>query len=55
MENEQLDMFKVHYEWLLDIVRRIEIILSAETYTDAEKLIAIEWFIKQAGKVERED
>ena len=55
MDDEQLDMFKVHYDWLLDIVRRIEIILNANSYTDAEKLIAIEWFIKQAGKVERED
>ena len=50
-----LDMNKVHYEWLLDIVRRIEIILAADTYTPEEKIIAITWFIKQAGKVEREE
>lgn len=53
--SEQLDMFKVHYEWLLDIVKRIELITNSKEYTDEEKIIAITWFIKQAGKVERED
>lgn len=50
-----LDMNKVHYEWLIDIVRRIDMVLSSDSYTPEEKLIAITWFIKQAGKVERED
>jgi hypothetical protein len=50
-----LDMNKVHYEWLIDIVRRIELVLKSKEYTDEEKIIAINWFIKQAGKVERED
>jgi hypothetical protein len=50
-----LDMNKVHYEWLIDIVRRIELVLKSKEYTDEEKIIAITWFIKQAGKVERED
>lgn len=50
-----LDMLKVHYEWVIDIIRRVEIILDSNDYTDGEKLIAISWFIKQAGKVEREE
>lgn len=50
-----LDMNKIHYDWLIDIVKRIEMILNSNSYTDAEKLIAISWFIKQAGKVEREE
>lgn len=50
-----LDMLRVHYEWVIDIIRRIEIILNDNSYSDEEKLIAITWFIKQAGKVERED
>ena len=50
-----LDMLKVHYDWMLDIIRRIELILVSKEYTDEEKIIAITWFIKQAGKVERED
>jgi hypothetical protein len=29
--------------------------LNDDCYTDQEKLVAINWFIKQAGKVERED
>lgn len=50
-----LDMNKVHYEWLLDMIKRIELILSSSHYTDKEKLTAITWFVKQANKVERED
>lgn len=50
-----LDMLKVHYDWMLDIIRRIEMILNSKDYTDEEKITAITWFIKQAGKVERED
>jgi hypothetical protein len=49
------DMYKVHYEWLVDIIKRIDIILTADTYSPEEKIIAIKWFVKQAGKVERED
>ena len=48
-----LDQYKIQYEWLIDIVKRIEIIIKSDHYTDQEKLVAIEWFIKQAGKVER--
>lgn len=50
-----LDMLKVHYEWVIDIVRRVQMIIDSKEYTDEEKLIAITWFIKQAGKVEREE
>ena len=50
-----LDMLQIQYTWIVDIVRRIELVLQSDTYSDKEKLVAIQWFIKQAGKVERED
>ena len=51
----KIDMNKVHYDWVMDMVKRIEVILNSPHYTDKDKLTAISWFVKQANKVEREE
>ena len=56
MEDEY-KLLKVHYEWLLDIVKRMEetILMNPDRMNTNEKLDAIMYLIKQAKKVERED
>ena len=56
MEDEY-KLLKVHYDWLLDIVKRMEetMLMNPDRMNTNEKLDAIMYLIKQAKKVERED
>lgn len=41
-------------EWMKDILKRIDNIIKQQTEIE-DKLVQIEWLVKQALKVERED
>ena len=49
-----IDMTEVQLNWALDIIKRIDIALKSNN-NDKDKLEIIEWLIKQALKVEREE
>jgi hypothetical protein len=49
------DMTKIQYEWVRDILYRIEQVIISSRYTEEEKIVAIRWLVKQAFKVDRDD
>ncbi len=57
MVEDEHRLLKVHYEWLLDIVKRIEetVLLNPDRMNTNEKLDAVLYLVKQAKKVEREE
>jgi hypothetical protein len=57
MVEDEHRLLKVHYEWLLDIVKRIEetVLMNPDRMNTHEKLDAVLYLVKQAKKVERED
>lgn len=57
MVEDEYKLLKVQYDWLLDIVKRMEetILMNPDRMNTNEKLDAILYLIKQAKKVERED
>lgn len=50
-----IDLTKVQLTWCLDILSRIKNILDSKGWTEDQKLVSIDWLVKQALKVERED
>lgn len=57
MVEDEHRLLKVQYEWLLDIVKRIEetVLLNPDRMNTNEKLDAVLYLVKQAKKVEREE
>lgn len=49
-----IDLNKVHLDWCVDILKRIQQVIDAPD-TEQNKLVAITWLVKQALKVEREE
>jgi len=50
-----IDLTKVQLTWCLDILSRIKNILDSKGWTEDQKLVSIEWLVKQALKAEREE
>lgn len=55
MIEDDAKILKVHYEWMLDILKRMKQATEYTHLTDTEKLAVLEYLIKQALKVEREE
>lgn len=57
MVEDEYRLLKVQYEWLLDIVKRMEetVLMNPDRMNTNEKLDAVLYLIKQAKKVEREE
>lgn len=57
MVEDEHRLLKVQYEWLLDIVKRIEetVLMNPDRMNIHEKLDAVLYLVKQAKKVEREE
>lgn len=51
----ELNLTKVQLDWCLDILSRIKTIIDSKGWTDDQKLVSINWLVKQAQKVEREE
>ena len=51
----EIDLTKIQLTWCLDILDRIKNILNSPGWTDDQKLVSIDWLVKQALKVEREE
>lgn len=52
---EEDKLLKVHYDWMLDILKRMKEVIHSNEVSETQKLAVIEYWIKQALKVERED
>ena len=52
---EEDKLLKVHHDWMLDILKRMKAVMSDTSIDDHQKLAVLEYWIKQALKVERED
>ncbi len=48
-------LLKVHHDWMLDIIKRMQATINTKDLDDHQKLAVLEYWIKQALKVERED
>ena len=51
----ELNLTQVQLNWCLDILTRIKTILDSKGWTEDQKLVTIEWLVKQALKAEREE
>jgi len=51
----ELNLTQVQLNWCLDILTRIKTILDSKGWTEDQKLVSIDWLVKQALKVEREE
>jgi len=51
----ELNLTRVHLNWCLDILTRIKTIIESDGWTDDQKLVTIEWLVKQGQKVAREE
>lgn len=51
----ELNLTQVQLNWCLDILTRIKTIIESDGWTDDQKLVTIEWLVKQALKAEREE
>lgn len=51
----EIDLTKVQLSWCLDILLKIKNILDSKGWTEEQKLVSIDWLVKQALKVEREE
>jgi hypothetical protein len=49
-----MDLKEVQINWMRDILNRILHINNDPNYSEEDRRIAINWFIKQALKVDRE-
>lgn len=54
IEQSEINMDKVHLDWCIDILKRIQIMVEDQSTMDQDKLAGIRWLVKQALKVERE-
>ena len=52
---EEDKLLKVHHDWMLDILKRMKAVINSNEVDDTQKLAVLEYWIKQALKVERED
>ena len=52
---EEDKLLKVHYDWMLDIIKRMKATIEHKELDDHQKISVLEYFVKQALKVERED
>jgi hypothetical protein len=50
-----IDIAQVHLTWCIDIIKRIQSIINDADKSDADKVEAIAWLVKQGLKVEREE
>lgn len=51
----ELNLTQVQLNWCLNILTRIKTILDSKGWTEDQKLVSIDWLVKQALKVEREE
>jgi hypothetical protein len=51
----ELNLTQVQLNWCLDILTRIKTVIESDGWTDDQKLVTIEWLVKQALKAEREE
>ena len=51
----EINLTKIQLTWCLDILSRVKNILDSKGWTDDQKLVSIDWLVKQALKVEREE
>jgi len=51
----EINLIQIQLTWCLDILSRIKNILDSKGWSDDQKLVSIDWLVKQALKVERED
>jgi hypothetical protein len=49
-----LDLNELEIVWMTDILRRMQIVIGSPSYSEAEKIDAVRWLIKQALKVDKE-
>jgi len=56
-ETKSRDFAVLHanYNWCIDIMKRVDMILKTEYYTPQEKVDGITWLIKQGLKAEAEE
>lgn len=52
---EEDKLLKVHHDWMLDILKRMKQAIESNDVEPSHKLAILEYWIKQALKVERED
>jgi hypothetical protein len=50
----ELDLTKIQLVWSQDILVRIKTILDSKGWTDEQKLVSINWLVKQAIKREED-
>lgn len=55
MKMSEVNLTQVQLNWCMDILARIKNIMDSDGWTDDQKLVTIEWLVKQALKAERED
>lgn len=53
--SSDINIDRVHLEWCIDILKRMQKVLEDTTSSEADKIRAARWLVKQALKVERED
>ena len=53
--SDEIDLTRVQLDWCHDILSRIKTILESKGWTDDQKLVSINWLVKQALKINRED
>ena len=51
----EVNLTQVQLNWCMDILNKVKNILDSKGWTDDQKLVSIDWLVKQALKVERED
>ena len=52
---EEDKLLKVHHDWMLDILKRMKEAIESKDVNETQKLAVLEYWVKQALKVERED
>ena len=52
---EEDKLLKVHHDWMLDILKRMKEVTDNLSLDNNQKVAVLEYWIKQALKVERED
>ena len=50
----ELDLTKIQLTWTQDILTRIKTILDSKGWTEDQKLVSINWLVKQALKQEED-
>ena len=50
----EVDLTKIQLVWTQDILTRIKTILDSKGWTEDQKLVSINWLVKQALKKEED-